>query len=70
MQQRKTMDVADIVDRANHFMLASESDQMGQRQGVAGLLESVLFATGNYKGFRYVDQDSDETVRHYFGGNN
>ena len=48
---RKTIAVQDVLDRAN-MMLQTQSTQHG-RQAVYVLLESVLHATGNYKGFKY-----------------
>lgn len=61
---RKTVAVADIVTAANTFLAAPDtfshpdvSDPKAQRYGVCGLLEHVLHATGNYRGFSYLSTE-------------
>ena len=56
MSSRKTANVADIVAQAN-VMLATSTCDPNIRQGTINLLESILHATGNYRGFRYLDAD-------------
>jgi len=60
---RKTYDVAKLVDTANH-MLALPADHGREealtpqfRWGVIQMVESALFATGNYRGFRYLSSE-------------
>lgn len=62
---RKTIEVGKVVERANTFLAAPDSfsieglDPHSQRLGVAGLLESILHETGNYKGFNYLSSEWD-----------
>lgn len=66
---RKTIEVEKVREMANHFLEHSKDDQEDARIGVAGLLEGVLHATGNYKGFSFMGQtqrDMDESRRRYF----
>lgn len=67
------VDSADLFARVDAFweQRAAEGMTPGQiaRFAEAGLLERVLFDTGNYHGFAYTDGargDSDPTARHYF----
>ena len=52
---RKTINVKDILEKCN---TALESQAEGATQefksGVCTMLESILFDTGNYAGFRYL----------------
>lgn len=58
---RKTIPVADLVDRVNTRLatpdstlrLADLTPEQAFRLGMASLLDSVLHETGNYKGFGY-----------------
>lgn len=60
---RKTVDVALVKDRANHF-LNDEHTSPAERRGVAGLIESVLLATENYQGFQFTDPNAQRTADH------
>ena len=51
---RKTVPVALIIERANHFLAESEDAQQDERYGVAGLLEAVLLDVGAYAGFSFL----------------
>lgn len=65
---RKTIEVGKILKLANHF-LANPNSTPDQREGVCAMLETVLFETGNYEGYRYLDTDEIEgngTRRYYF----
>jgi hypothetical protein len=69
---RKTIQVGKVLNMANYF-LASDNTSQDERQVVAQFLESILFQTGNYRGFRYLPDDkgesngaSDGTRRSYF----
>ena len=53
---RKTFDVETLLTRVNHFLLHSEDDKKGEREGMLTLLEGVLMDTGNYHGFGYLDE--------------
>ena len=80
MGTRKTISVEQVREWANIRLAAPDSqEQFGDRTpeqafrlGVASLLEQILFATGNYRGYaRDWDRDTepvcDETRRIYFG---
>lgn len=47
---RKTVDVREILDRANDY-LSSAGTLPEHRAGVASLLEVILHETGNYRGY-------------------
>jgi len=51
---RKTVEVGKILRMANAF-LAAENTTADEREGVAAILEAILFETGNYEGFRYLE---------------
>ena len=54
---RKTFSVEEFKANANAFMLNSKDEQAGNRQGMMTALESVLHATGNYRGFGYLNRE-------------
>jgi hypothetical protein len=56
MSKRKTIEISKLVEIANGILQNSGSDCAGIRQGIMNLVESALFETGNYKGFRYLDE--------------
>jgi hypothetical protein len=51
---RKTVDVAELVNLANQFLLNSADELRGERQGVANFLSQVLHRCGAYAGFGYL----------------
>lgn len=51
---RKTIEVGKMLKMANAF-LAAKNTNGDEREGVCALLEAVLFETGNYQGFRYLE---------------
>lgn len=55
MAARKTISVEAVKDRANTMLEVQSTPEA--RRAVAVLLESVLQATGNYKGFRYLPEE-------------
>lgn len=56
MARRKTVNVDDLRVQVNDMLrLSTCSREM--RCGMRGILETVLHNTGNYRGFRYLDQD-------------
>lgn len=59
---RKTVDVSWLRDKANDFLRDSADNMRDERKGVAALLESALFETGNYKGFSYRISEWDEVA--------
>ena len=69
---RKTIEVGKVLKMANTF-LAARNTTPDEREGVCALMEAMLFETGNYEGFRYLenvynetDFQSDGTRRFYF----
>lgn len=77
---RKTIDVAEVtrwvnirlgVPDSTHRLEGAElTPEQAFRLGAASLLEQILHATGNYRGFGYhepyVKGETDETRRHYY----
>jgi len=62
---RKTIEVEYMKTFAN-VMLAGTSPLMKEaRLGAAMMLEEILFQTSNYKGYRLLEPNGDESRRHY-----
>lgn len=61
---RKTVDVQAVKDLANG-MLASTAVFLdpSYRNGVIGMVESVLHSTDNYRGFKYLPSEWDEETQ-------
>ena len=53
MTIRKTIKVADVVARANRMLEVTPDEWVGERHGIAALLEWILMETGQYAGFKY-----------------
>jgi hypothetical protein len=55
-KRRKTIDVSEVLARVNALLSADDSRYCNAdvRKGAASVLETVLFATGNYAGFNYL----------------
>jgi hypothetical protein len=53
---RKTIEVGKLLNAANHFLAIKESTP-DSREAVCSFLETILFETKNYMGFRYLDAD-------------
>ena len=53
---RKTISVDRLREMTNNY-LASEDSTPDGREAQASLLEAVLFETGRYAGFRYLNTD-------------
>ena len=61
---RKTFSVDQLRETANRMLASPDSfstaeDQKSQRLGVCGMIEHVLFATGNYKGYKHLESEWD-----------
>jgi len=55
MAKRKTIPVVRVKEIANHVLANSTEDfSPEQRLAVAGLLETILMETDNYRGFGYL----------------
>ncbi len=68
---RKTIEVETVRQMANGFLENSRDDRRDQRFGVCSLVEQVLMATGNYKGFGYTTPEpitpgGDDSRRRYY----
>jgi hypothetical protein len=55
MGQRKTIPVTLLIDQVNE-MLANGHSNLSERFGMIQVLEKMLFATGNYRGYRYLSK--------------
>ena len=63
---RKTVSVADVLERAN-FALARENLSQETKRGISLVLESILHDSGNYSGFSYLEGvGKNEESRYYF----
>ena len=65
---RKTVEVGTLLRRVN-FFLASENSTADEREVMCTFIEGVLFDTGNYRGYCYLDTaeiEGNGSRRHYF----
>ena len=65
---RKTIAVGTLLHRVNYF-LASVNSTAEEREVMCAFIEGVLFDTGNYRVYRYLDTDQIEgngSRRFYF----
>ena len=51
---RKTVEVGKVLRMANTF-LAARHTSADERETMCHFMEAILFETGNYKGFRYLE---------------
>ena len=51
---RKTVNVGALLYRLNYF-LASDRSTAEEREVMCSFVEGILFDTGNYEGYRYLD---------------
>jgi len=60
---RKTIEVGKVLKMANNF-LAAENTNEDEREAICSFIETVLFESGNYKGYAYLElkQDADGNV--------
>lgn len=63
---RKTVEVAGYAAKLQRAILMPDLDS-GRRGALCWALETLLLDTGNYKGFRHVDEERDEFLRSYYG---
>ena len=56
-QQHTTFDTTELVNSVNSMLAQGPSVSFAVRQGAMQVLEQVLHATGNYRGFRYLTAD-------------
>lgn len=65
---RKTIEVGKILNMVNAY-LANENTTPDGREAMCAMLEGVLFETGTYRGYRYLDTaeiEGNGSRRHYF----
>jgi len=65
---RKTIEVGKLLYRLN-FYLANPASTPDGREAMIGMVEGILFETGNYEGYRYLDTseiEGDGSRRYYF----
>lgn len=63
---RKTYPVETLREKVNRALVVLP-DEMGEgRMALASLLEAVLMETGNYKGYRYLDETVDGNTSESF----
>lgn len=70
---RKTVEMALVLDTANDMLRKSKPECVQGRQAVAVMVEALLMATGNYKGFAFTDGTGgrvDESRRQYYRHHN
>ena len=62
MRKRTTVNVAKTVARLNESLKNSDFQDLDStqgkafRQGICAAIEQILFATGQYQGFKYIDK--------------
>jgi hypothetical protein len=65
---RKTIEVGTLLHRLNYF-LANDRGTADEREIMISFVEGILFDTGNYRGYRYLDTSEIEgngSRRYYF----
>ena len=59
---KKTFNVDDFIEWGNKNLARTDKDaDFGFKDGICSSIEHVLHATGNYKGFMYLNLDDKET---------
>lgn len=56
-KKRKTIAVEKVLEMANHLLRHSADSAVGGREGIQTFIENILFETGNYNGFRYLNKN-------------
>ena len=71
-KKRKTVQVTELVKKLNSNLFNSDFQDLDRTEGVAfrkGIcvaIEQILFSTGNYQGYRYIDKK--EAIKSYAFG--
>ena len=60
MSKRKTVNIKDLVKRANAMIAATPDEWVGERQGIAAVIDVVLHDCGRYAGFSYLASELNE----------
>jgi hypothetical protein len=72
MTKKKTVQVTELVQKLNNNLLNCDFQDLDRTEGVAfrrGIcvaIEQILFSTGNYQGYRYIDKK--EAIKPYAFG--
>ena len=72
MAKRKTISVAETVNQLNKNLMNSDFQDLDStqgkafRQGICTAIEQILFATGQYQGYRLIDKK--EAIKPYAFG--
>ena len=70
MRAKKTINVADVVKMANHYLEnmngGTEEELMNRMAGIEVLLVNILDATNNYNGFNCEDDERGIERRSYY----
>jgi hypothetical protein len=56
MTRRRTMQIRELLDKANHMLAASTCEPAG-RQAICCFIESILHETGHYRGYNALTID-------------
>ena len=54
---RKTIEVGKVLKMANSF-LAAEHTTADEREALCAMIEGILFESGNYRGYRYLNNEA------------
>jgi hypothetical protein len=65
MSKKKTIAIADIVERANKVFRESEDSYTQGRRYTQAFVENILIDTGNYNGFNYLAKREVEPGKTY-----
>jgi hypothetical protein len=59
MKAKKTIDLAEIKDKANTMFEVSPIEKVNERKAIATFVSDILHKTGNYKGFNYLPSETN-----------
>ena len=72
-KKRKTVQVTELVKKLNSNLLNSDFQDLDRTEGVAfrkgicAAIEQILFSTGNYHGYRFIDKNGEAIKPYAFG---
>ena len=59
MKAKKTINLDEIKDKANHMFEVSPIEKVNERKAIATFVSDILHKTGNYKGFNYLPSETN-----------
>ncbi len=62
---RKTIRISELKEKTNKLLAESKPEAIEGRKAVARFVMDILHETGNYKGFGYLESESDIHVGFY-----